>query len=221
MRRGFLTGLGIICLALILSISFFAWAADGNKTIGYQGKLLNASGEPVSGTVNIVFTIYGTAAGSTVLWTETQNGVTVDNGIFSAQLGKLNPIESSLFKSSERYLGVKVGADAEMVPRVQLSSVAYAMNAQRIGGKRVQIGTATLNVSNAATGTAAITYPEAFAQNPTITLSGLNGKIGTTSFVATEITSQTVNGCVITFRSLPAGANATGSASFSWIAIGE
>ena len=198
-----------------------AGATEGNKTIGYQGKLLNASGQPVSGTVNIVFTIYGTAAGSTVLWTETQNGVTVENGIFSAQLGKLNPIESSLFKSAERYLGVKVGADSEMVPRVQLTSVAYAMNAQRIGGKRVQIGTASLTVSNAAFGTASITYPEAFAQNPAITLSGLNGKIGTTSFVATEITSQTVSGCVITFRSLPAGTNATGSAGFSWIAIGE
>jgi hypothetical protein len=202
-------------------VSWAAAAADPPATIGYQGRLQDkTSGQPVNAVVTMTFSIYGVASGGTVLWTETQSGVTVDQGIFNVRLGKVVPIASSLFTGPDRWLGVKVGADAEMSPRVRLASVGFAMNAARVGGKRIQIGSATLTVSPAAaSGTAAIVYPQPFLQNPTVTVSALDSQLGSVSFVATEVTNQSVSGCTVTFRSFT-GASASGTAAFTWIAVG-
>jgi hypothetical protein len=87
------------------------------------------------------------------LWTETQN-VTVTNGAFNVLLGSVTPLANTLFTSGgERYLGVKVGADPEMAPRFQLTSVAFAFHATEADG--VQDGTivdADVNASAAIAG---------------------------------------------------------------------
>jgi hypothetical protein len=91
-----------------------------------QGRLLDASGNPATGTVSITFAIYDSLAGGTALWTETQS-ISLDEGYFSARLGESTPIPASAFGGAPRYLGVKVGSDAEMTPRQTLGSVPYAL----------------------------------------------------------------------------------------------
>jgi len=99
--------------------------------INYQGTLLDPStGRPVSdGGYELVFRIYASESGGDTLWEETQN-VTVTSGVFSALLGNVEPLTTSLFSSPETYLGVKVGEDEEMVPRQMLASVPYAFQAE-------------------------------------------------------------------------------------------
>lgn len=107
--------------------------------INYQGMLTDASGNPINGTVSVVFRIYDVATGGTALWEETQ-GVSVLNGLFNVLLGSVNPIPLDLFSGSERYLGLTVGSDAEMVPRKRLVSVGYSFRAEdadHFGGKEV------------------------------------------------------------------------------------
>lgn len=91
-----------------------------------QGRLLDASGSPATGTVSITFAVYDSLAGGTALWTETQS-ISLDDGYFSARLGESTPVPSTVFGGATRYLGVKVGSDAEMVPRQTLGSVPYAL----------------------------------------------------------------------------------------------
>ena len=63
----------------------------------------------------MTFSIYST--GSTALWSETQS-VAVIEGIFNVHLGTVNSFPTNLFiDPGERYLGVKVGAELEMIPR--------------------------------------------------------------------------------------------------------
>jgi hypothetical protein len=64
------------------------------------------------------------------LWDETHNDVLVDNGLFNVILGSLESIPSSVFEGEERYLGIKVGADPELTPRIMLTSVGYAYMAE-------------------------------------------------------------------------------------------
>ncbi|MDD2806052.1 MAG: hypothetical protein PHV33_10895, partial [Elusimicrobiales bacterium] len=107
-------------------------AAAAPSYINYQGRLVDATGNPLSGTYSIVFSVYNDpTAGTpgTALWTETQPTVTVDNGIFSAKLGSVTSLPPSVFSGDTRYLGVKIGADAEMLPRTELLSVPYAIYA--------------------------------------------------------------------------------------------
>lgn len=96
-------------------------------TLTQQGRLFDASGNAITNSVSITFTLYDAASGGTNLWTETHT-VTPDEGYFSVQLGDTTAL-GSVFDGSTRYLGVKVGSDPEMSPRETVSSVPYALRA--------------------------------------------------------------------------------------------
>ncbi len=124
---------------IILSLFFsFSLLAQVPQLLNYQGVLIDPdSGERLNGTYAMTFSIYAEEAGGTALWTETQN-VIAQNGLFNVLLGSVTDIPFDLFDGSARYLGVKVGDDAEMTPRKQLVSVVYAFkanNADRLAGK--------------------------------------------------------------------------------------
>ncbi|MEW5875913.1 MAG: tail fiber domain-containing protein [Candidatus Zixiibacteriota bacterium] len=92
--------------------------------LNYQG-ILQSGGNPVNSTVSVVFTLYSVASGGTALWTETVN-VTPDNeGRFNVLLGSTTPVPDSVFRT-DAYLGIKVGADAEMSTRHRIVSVGYS-----------------------------------------------------------------------------------------------
>jgi trimeric autotransporter adhesin len=96
-------------------------------TINYQGYLTDSAGTPINATVSIVFSLYDTASAVTPLWSETQN-VVVASGVYNVNLGAVNPI--ALPFDAQYFLGVKVGADLEMTPRIPLTSVGYAFRAE-------------------------------------------------------------------------------------------
>lgn len=103
------------------------------STIAYQGRLANAGGTPLTGIYPMVFRLYDQAVGSAPLWEETwtgPNGVRVSDGLFNVMLGSLAPMQPALIASnSSLWLGITVGVDGEMAPRVQLGTVPYAMQA--------------------------------------------------------------------------------------------
>ncbi|MGC1378031.1 MAG: tail fiber protein, partial [Anaerolineales bacterium] len=113
-----------------------AQAATSTGAIAYQGRLADASGAPLTGTYILTFRLYNVASGGSPLWEEIwigANNVQVTNGLFSVMLGSITPIPQSLFiGNSSLWLGVDVGTDAEMTPRVQLGSVPYAILAQTV-----------------------------------------------------------------------------------------
>jgi hypothetical protein len=159
--------LTVLAIASFLVSSFLIFtpkadAANGiNRTINFQGRLVNnTTGLNVSnGSYSVVFTFYNNpnAGQGTALWTETQS-VTATDGIFRVALGSVTAIPSNFnFNWDGLYLGVKVGADSEMTPRVQMAAVPFAFNAQQVAGLTVQdtAGNAstsgTLQVANGVT----------------------------------------------------------------------
>lgn len=117
--------------ATLLAAASASSAVPGQLT--EQGRLLDTAGAPATGSVSIVFAVYDAATGGTALWTETQN-ITLDDGYFSARLGEVTPIPASVFDGATKYLGVKVGSDAEMTPRQTIVSVPYALMANNAVG---------------------------------------------------------------------------------------
>jgi hypothetical protein len=119
--------------ALPLARSQTAPAAASTGTIAYQGRLADSVGAPLTGTYNMIFRLYDAATGGTPLWSEPwtgSNGVKVSDGLFNVMLGSLTTMPQSVIAGrSQLFLGITVGTDDEMAPRVQLGSVPFAVQA--------------------------------------------------------------------------------------------
>jgi len=117
------------CIMLqILSVQL---SAQVPQLINYQARLTDpVTHNPLAdGGYEVTFSIYDAATGGTALWTETQT-VQTTNGVFSVLLGSVSPVDASLFSGTSRYLGLAVGSDPEMTPRLQMVSVPFALQAK-------------------------------------------------------------------------------------------
>lgn len=107
--------------------------SSSTHTIAYQGRLADAAGAPLTGTYSIIFRLYSAASGGVPLWEEQwtgPNGVSVSDGLFNVMLGSLVPVPLAVVTGNNTlWLGVTVGTDDEMAPRVQLGSVPFAVQA--------------------------------------------------------------------------------------------
>ena len=100
-------------------------------TMSYQGQLLNSSGDPVhDGVHTIRFRIYDAPTKGTTLWDETQD-VTSNGGTINVMLGAVVPLDPALFSVADRWLGLTVGTDNEMTPRMKLASSPYAISSHQ------------------------------------------------------------------------------------------
>jgi hypothetical protein len=97
----------------------------------YQGKLVDSSGNPIDQqTVSVTFRIYDSLSKpiEQALWSEVRS-VTPKKGAFTIVLGENTPI--NLAFDVQYYLGLQVGTDSEMTPRLKLASAAYAFRAEK------------------------------------------------------------------------------------------
>jgi hypothetical protein len=90
-----------------------------------QGRLTDASGNPVpDATYTIIASIYDVSTGGIARCTDTDT-VTVTNGLFNMDMDYCTAAD---INGDRLYLGIKVGADAEMTPRQTINAVPYAWN---------------------------------------------------------------------------------------------
>lgn len=132
----------IATLIIIFSIHTpISYATTGiNAQIPFYGSLRDSEGEPISGTVDMVFRIYDAPTDGNVLWvgTYTQNNstpVSVIDGLFQVMLGSGSGNEFQInFNDDSYYLGITIGTDPEMTPREHLGATGYAINTNYFDG---------------------------------------------------------------------------------------
>ena len=110
-----------IMVWLLISAGSLIAAPD---LLSYHGVLLDKTGSPINGTVNMTFRIYDSGTGGTLLWNEMQS-VQVSNGKFTVRLGDKSPLPASMFAGQNIYIGVQIGIDPEMTPRKQIATEAF------------------------------------------------------------------------------------------------
>ncbi len=199
-----------VITVIVLGISFSqsVYAATGiNRTINFQGKLVDNAGLNVAdSTYSVVFALYDRSSSGTTMWSETQSVTTVD-GIFRVALGSSTPIPANFnFNWDGIYLGIKVGADAEMTPRIRMASVPFAFNSEKVAGLTVQdeSGNAstsgTLKIPNGKTISFGGAFTTTAGNDLTITTSGTTSLVapttGTVNLLDTT-TSQTLTNKII------------------------
>lgn len=116
-----LTMMLTIFATLLVSSTAFAIPA----VVPVQGVLTDSDGAAIDGDTPITFTFYD--GGGTSLWTETFS-VSVENGFFAVGLGAGNTaLDLTIFEQNDAIeLGIKVGSDDEMSPRMDVGAVPFA-----------------------------------------------------------------------------------------------
>jgi len=116
----------IATLAFALAFVPAATLAQAPSTLSYQGVLTDAAGVIVpDGNYNLTFRLYSVASGGSAIYTENQPAVAVERGGFSVVIGLVSEI--GLTFDQTYFLGIQVGADPELAPRVRLTASPYAM----------------------------------------------------------------------------------------------
>lgn len=123
-------------LVLLMTVVAMVASADPPPDVTYQGQLLDPSGVPRLGPVNLQVRVYAgpvPATGETALYTEDHDAVPLDGGVFSLRLGAGAPVsgvfDANLFSGMNRYLQLHVNGE-RLLPRQPISSVPYALQAQ-------------------------------------------------------------------------------------------
>ena len=125
----------LISLHAIVMLAAPAPAATPGQ-INYQGLLLDQQGAPITGNVNLVFTIFSAASGGSALWTESHPSVAALDGVYDVVLGATTPITPAVVAGGSLFLQITVNGET-LVPRQRLVAVPYALRAaeaDNVGG---------------------------------------------------------------------------------------
>ena len=125
---------GLAALVFGLSVATAAaQAPESANILRVQGRLSTTGGAPLNGPTTVTFRAYDAPTNpSTTIWTETRV-VNVVGGLFTADLGTITPLPSTLFLTpgADRWLGMTVPPDAEMTPRMRMVATALAQRAKQ------------------------------------------------------------------------------------------
>lgn len=118
MKKLLFTGLAMLILLQV-------WA-QVPKTISFQGYLTDkTSGEPLTSTLDMRFSLFDAATGGNELWFDDYSGVSVTKGLYYVILGDKKELNLPFDKIY--YLQIKIGLE-NLDPRVTLTSSAYSLS---------------------------------------------------------------------------------------------
>ena len=111
-------------LVLLLVLSSLNIEAQVPRIISYQGMLMGSNEEQVpEGNYKMTFSLY--EEDGTQLWSAVYDPVFIAGGLFQVHL----EVPPELSFDHQYFLGIKVGDDQELQPRMLLTSAAYAIRA--------------------------------------------------------------------------------------------
>ena len=99
-------------------------------TVTQQGRLVDASGDGLTGSHTIAFSLFSDSAGTTSVWSE-QHTVEVEDGYYAVVLGadSSNLLDDTVLSLAPLYLGMTVDGGALMQPLLEVTSAPYAIMA--------------------------------------------------------------------------------------------
>lgn len=169
--------ISLVALGVLL-LSAPVYAQSVPPLMNYQGYLTDATGQPLpTGQYTLTFNVYNVPTAGTAVWGPQAITADVIDGYFNVVLSADSTGGDSIstaFTAQPRYVSIRVDAAAEMLPRQQVLSAPYAIQAGRAGGAdavsstsptgnifpstgNVGIGTTTPEQSLAVTGAAKFT----------------------------------------------------------------
>ncbi|MBS2033298.1 MAG: hypothetical protein JST54_35820 [Deltaproteobacteria bacterium] len=135
-------------LMMVMATLLLAGTASAGvpQQLTYQGRLFDASGNPLNASATITVDIFAASSGGASLWSETYSAgtsgaVAVVEGFYSLNLGSLTAFPANLWDGTTRYLQLTVNGEV-LTPRQPITSVAYAIHA----GEADSVNNATVTI---------------------------------------------------------------------------
>ena len=117
----------LVTLFFVMTLSQFS-SAQIPRTISYQGVLTDNAGNPKpDGDYSITFSFYELEAGGDAIWSETKT-LSITKGLLSTLLGSQTLFGVDVKFDKPYWLGIKVGDEAELLPRIALTSAGYSFS---------------------------------------------------------------------------------------------
>jgi hypothetical protein len=125
----------VLLMTAFLMAAGLALAQSVPPLMNYQGHLTNAAGQPLpTGQYTLTFNVYNVPTGGTAVWGPQAIVADVIDGYFNVVLSTDstgNDSISTAFAAQPRYVSIRVNAAAEILPRQQVLSSPYAIQANR------------------------------------------------------------------------------------------
>jgi hypothetical protein len=119
--------------------------ASRSSIIPVQGRLTDASGNPLNGAFVLTFRLYDVISGGTALCEDVETAI-VEGGLFNTYMYMQS---CGAIDGRQLYLGIQVGADPEMTPRQPIDNVFIAWTLRPGANISGTIGTdAILDIDN-------------------------------------------------------------------------
>lgn len=120
----------LLALGLMVQLSLVAQELP----LVVQGVLKSSEGTALlDGIYSMTFKLYLSNDGDAQpIWTETQQNITLKDGVYSVSLGAVTPM--ALPFDRPYFLGVSLGDSQEFIPRSELTAAPSALFASRAGG---------------------------------------------------------------------------------------
>lgn len=152
--------LRIVFVVVVLMMLAGMATADVPRTISYQGKVTDSSGNPVpDADYQVRFYLYNQPTAGTALWMEAFFTIQTTDGLFTHLLGSRSPIPDSLFANYDSlYLAVMFNFEW-LTPRTPLATSGYSFRVNSVDG--ASGGTITGNLTlDAVSGNSSLALPE-------------------------------------------------------------
>jgi hypothetical protein len=130
-------GLSVMLLTFLIVFATTSAFAAVPLVTSYQGRLLDAGDQPLTGSYTMIFQIYDVPTGGIPLWTEDHVGVSVTDGLFTVALGATVPLSTDLLTGgggSVRYLQIQIAGQPAISPRTRLSAAPYSVASGSVSG---------------------------------------------------------------------------------------
>lgn len=120
----------------ILGVVFACWVtfqapsllAQIPRTISYQGVFTDSLGNAkFDGEYSFTFRFYESGSGGNAIWSETKKLI-LSKGLFRTHLGDETPFGGDVRFDKPYWLGIQIGTDPEISPRIALTSVGYSIS---------------------------------------------------------------------------------------------
>jgi len=138
MLKSGVTLMAAVLFCLVLSTTN---VVSGPLTFTHQGRLLDASDQPVDGFFDIEYRIYTDSTGGSPIYSEMHPNVEVTNGLFTAELGGFQgfmEIFTELSYDAEVWMEIQIeGSVTPISPRMRLAGALYAMLADGVSSQHV------------------------------------------------------------------------------------
>lgn len=179
-------------LLTLLLASGTATSQSVPPLMNYQGNLTNATGQPLAtGQYTLTFNVYDVPTGGAAVWGPQAITADVIGGYFNVVLSVDSTGGDSIataFTAQPRYVSIRVDAGAEILPRQQVLSAPFAIQAGRAAS--ADVATSTVGTSNVFPGTGNVGIGTTTPANP-LTVTGesqFNGNVAITG--STNVTGS-------------------------------